>query len=58
MPDTLTEYQAKAERLREIMPWATDDLIGVVLATCGQPCITVTRGSAGGYETAIEYASR
>ena len=47
MPDALTEYQQKADRLREIMPWATDDLIGVVIATCGETTVaTEARGNA------------
>ncbi len=32
MPDALTEYHEKIERLREIIPWATDELLGLILA--------------------------
>jgi hypothetical protein len=32
MPGTLTEYHEKIERLREILPWATDELLGLILS--------------------------
>ena len=32
MPDALNEYQEKIERLREVIPWATDELLGLILA--------------------------
>lgn len=32
MPDALTEYREKIERLHEILPWATDELLGLILS--------------------------
>jgi hypothetical protein len=37
MSDALSEYQEKVERIREIIPWATDALIGLILAEATAP---------------------
>lgn len=49
MSDALTEYTEKADQIRGLIPWATDDLVGVILAICATPTAS---SNAAWYDTA------